>query len=457
MRYTRGEIVSAGLGLLMPMLAALAVFPLYAAALLLTDSPAAARQAGLWWALVPSVALFAPTWNTVYPALCILSFSLLLRGLIRRRLRWVVLAGVVLSVTTFLNFAVLPVLLLFGVFTVGYWAYTARHASDAPDGLWLVAQGVWFGIGLLSVWVAFWLVSGYTPWDILRVTFSSHNDLVQQRAYLPWLILHPYDVALLMGFPLIGLAVWGIVQAVRRWRFTPLDMLALATGLTVLLVNALGIVQGENGRILSFYAPFLLLAGVGAANDHLRRPLLIAQAVMFGVLAAVLAVIPLDLNPQSTTPRTDLGGLGDALAFIPSDTGFTSPVYTGAFRLAEYRYIADPASQAITFEFVWEGDAPTERPYHFELSASASNALDGTVNAVPLRWQPQSGSYLTTCWRSGQRVRDVVVLALPPVSMPVVWQPVLSAVDERTANISMISTSDGVIIDKLVLNPVQYP
>ncbi|MBC8097930.1 MAG: hypothetical protein H7Y11_00680, partial [Armatimonadetes bacterium] len=118
MRYTRGEIVSAGLGLLMPMLAALAVFPLYTAALLLTDNVGAARQAVLWWALVPSVALFAPTWNTVYPALCILSFSLLLYGLMRRRLLWVLLAGVVLSVTTFLNFAVLPVLLIFGVFTM---------------------------------------------------------------------------------------------------------------------------------------------------------------------------------------------------------------------------------------------------------------------------------------------------------------------------------------------------
>ncbi|HEX2621472.1 MAG TPA: hypothetical protein VHL11_15040, partial [Phototrophicaceae bacterium] len=73
MRYTRGEIVSAGFGLLIPLIAALAVFPLFIAAFDLTRDLQAAKRLISWWALVPTISLFSPTWNTLYPALCVLA------------------------------------------------------------------------------------------------------------------------------------------------------------------------------------------------------------------------------------------------------------------------------------------------------------------------------------------------------------------------------------------------
>jgi hypothetical protein len=86
MSYTRGEILSVGLvGMLMPLWAALAALPVYAAGRLLTDDPLAALRAAIWWPLVPSVLLFAPTWNTLYPLLGVTAFALLLAGLRRER------------------------------------------------------------------------------------------------------------------------------------------------------------------------------------------------------------------------------------------------------------------------------------------------------------------------------------------------------------------------------------
>jgi hypothetical protein len=453
MRYTRGEIVSAGLGLLMPLFAALAVFPLYAAALMLSGDSSAASRLVIWWAIIPTTALFAPTWNTLYPALCILSFALLLHGLLSRRMGYALLGGVVMSLTTFLNFAVLPILGLFGLFALGGWYFRKTPFLE------VLTTGVWFGVGLLSVWVLFWFASGLTPFDILRVTFDSHRDLVQRDDYFAWLILHPYDIALFVGLPLFALAVWGMARALQTLRsgrsLQPEDMLAFSMGATLLIVNLLGLVQGENGRILSFYAPFLLLSGLRlfkTDSPRIDAPLFAVQGVAVLVMAAVLDVVPLDLNPQPVAPRDDIASLGD-LAFIPADAAFTSGQFAGAFRLVQYRYIGDPAAQAITYEFVWEGTAPSERPYRFELVATAFNELDGEIAAEPFRWSPQGGNYLTPCWKAGERVRDVIVLPLPPVSMPVVWNVELRAVDERSRDVMNVNN----VGQSLLLEPVKYP
>ena len=507
MAYTRGEIVSAGAGMLMPVLAALAVFPLYAAARTLGASLVAARSVTLWWPLIPTVALFAPTWNTLYPALCIASFALLARGItsppnslstawrgaserseagrtrhavslrpdLLRGWLFAFLGGAVLSFATFLNFAVLPVLMLFGLFALGYWFWIARHQTPARGFGWLVAIGLAFGLGLLSVWVIFLLATGVSPLDILAVTFSSHDELVQREpgAELAWLILHPYDVALFVGFPVMVLAVVGMWRAVRgavRRAVSPVGVLALAMAITFLAVDLVGIVQGEYGRILSFYAPFLLLAGlVGSASplspSHETEardaahslPLFMAQAVCIGVMAAVLAVIPLDLNPQPTGPRTDIATFGDVPPFIASGATFNSPQYAGAFRLGRYRYIGDPSAQAITYEIEWEGIAPTERPYQFELVARASNEQDGEIISEPFYWSPQVGGYLTPCWQNGDLVRDNIVLPLPPVSMPVIWDVSLRAVDDRSGDVMMVTASEGETGNALTLEPVKYP
>jgi hypothetical protein len=469
MQYTRGEIVSAGfVGLAMPLLAALAAPPIYAATHQLTGDRRRATWAALWWPLLPTILMFAPTWNTLYPALCALAFALLLRGLgdaRRHRPMLIFAAGLVMSITTFLNFSVLPAFLLFGLFTLSV-CVLGTPADDRLSGLArAVRAGLIFGAGLLVVWVIFALATGLTPLDLLRVTFEKHSALVQ-RDYLPWLILHPYDTLMFIGWPLAALAIWRIWQASRRGAsaLARADLLALALALTVLLVNFAGIVQGENARILAFYAPFFVIVAVGLggherrdteseteADDEARaRPygaLFIAQALTVLVMGAVLPVVPLDLNPQPTGPRADIGGLGEGLAFIESGARFASSAYAGAFTLDRYRFIADPSAQAISFEFAWRGETPTERPYQFEMVATAENPADGVVTSAPFRWTAQGGNYPPTCWRAGDSIRDTVVLPLPPVSQPVVWTVVLRAFDARTGDFAGETT----------LGPVRYP
>lgn len=443
MRYTRGEIVSAGLfAYLMPLFAALTAVPLYLIARDLTSDRQLAVNLVGWWPLVPAALMFAPTWNTVYPALCALSFWLLLRGLLRDRLSWAASAGLVMAFTTLLNFSVLPFFLLAGLFTLGFLRDVRRA----------VEFGFAFGLGILAPWIVYTLVTGGSPLDILRQTFGAHSELVR-RDYLPWLILHPYDVLLFTGLPASMLAVLGAVTAVRDRRLDPLGVFTLSMAATVLLVNLAGIVQGENARILIFYMPFLLIMGTGMLRGRSAAydaPLLGAQALVLLAMASVLAVVPLDLNPMTSGPRSDIGSVSDG-PWTEDGTAFLNAEYVGEFSLMRYRWVGDPSRQALSFEFEFRGAVPTERPYQFELVARADTDA-GEIFSEPFRWWSQGAEYPPTCWRNGEIIRDTVVMPLPPVPHPVIWEVILRAVDERTGSVMLAAGANA-----LQLAPVSYP
>lgn len=470
MRYTNGEIVSAGLfAYLMPLFAALTAVPLYLIARDLTGDKFRAAALAAWWPLIPAALLFAPTWNTLYPLLCALAFWLLLRALITRRLIWAAASGLVMFAATFLNFSVLPFFLLAGLFTLG-WHFAGPRAEgrglsetrplaegrkNLTNRLKPIAHsflfGLFFALGLFLPWLIYALITGISPLEILGKTFGAHGELVQ-RDYLPWLILHPYDVLLFTGLPAALLAIWSIVRVVRTRRIDPVGVFTLSMALTVVLVNLAGIVQGENARILIFYMPFLILMGLAVRRDEPRAdaPLFVAQAIIVLAMAAVLPVVPLDMDPVPSGPRTDIGSLGD-VPWTDDGAAFDSAFYAGQFTLGRYRWIGDPARQAITFEFEFAGIEPSERPYQFELVARADTDM-GEIVSEPFRWWSQGEEYPPSCWREDETIRDTVVMPLPPVPHPVAWDVILRAVDERTGEVML--TPDG---DAHQLVPIPYP
>jgi hypothetical protein len=464
MRYRREEISSAGLGLLMPFIASLAAIPLFYSGRILSGEKDTALRIAQWWPLVPAVLLFTPTWNTVYPLLAIGAFALLAAGVSYRRGVFALLAGLVMSVGLFLNFSLLPLLLLFGLFTLGYWYFIARYAENPPRWHWPVQVGLWFGLGLSVSWVLFWLETGLTPLDIFTTSLEQHQELVQ-RDYLTWLWLHPYDTFLFIGWPIVGLAGWSGWRAVRQWRaekrIDATGVLSLSLLITIIALDLSGAVQGENGRILMFYAPFLLVAAAPffSKDRWWDVSVFIAQAAMMAVMATVLPVVALDLNPQPEGPRTDIAWPGDE-RLNTVDAVFSSEEYEGRFQLSGYHVIGDPAIQKLTVELLWEGEVRTERPYYFELVARADDEIDGEpleYVSVPLRWYPQSGNYLTTCWRDGQQIRDVVVMEVPVVANPVQWVLSLRAVDERTGDVMQVHQPGQNTVNAALLGPVNYP
>ena len=447
MDYTSGEILSVGWwGILMPLWAMLAVIPIFFTVRQLSGDIQRAADVAQWWAIVPSILLFTPTWNTFYPLLCITAFYVLLLAM--ERPGWMLLAGFILGAATLMTFSVAPVGLLFMLYMLGWWWFM----SGRKVMMWLVVRGILFLAGFSVLWAVLWAYSGTSPMEIFATGIENHRKLVQRADDAVWIFLHLYDLFLFAGWALIGLAVLGMITAYRAWRqsveMTAHRLLALTLGFTMILVALSGTAQGETARLLTFYIPFMLVV---AALTPLTRDwiLLGTQAATVVVLASFLVVVPLDLEEPPEAPRQDVPFL-DLGELRPADMDFESNRSRGAFTLKSYRYIPNPAEQVIAYEFRWQGTERTERPYQFRLIATTDTDEDGeplTITSEPYVWFPQGGNYLTTCWQDGDEIRDVIVMPLPPVPKPVVWTVTLEAFDERTQE--MLRTIE--------LEPVRYP
>lgn len=459
MKYSRGELVSAGIGALMPLWATLALIPIFFIVKNLSQDRQLAIKLAQWWPLVPSMLMFAPSWSIFYPLVIMAAFAVLLKGLQKQHLSLVLLSGFILSIGTFLNFAFLPIPFLFGLYIVGYWYFILRQSNPAPTWHYLVWNGLCLALGLSSLWILFGLYTGYTPLDILRTSFEQHFDI--QQNYLIDLGLHTYDVLMFAGWPLTLSALVGayytLKRLIQRAPLSELDIFTLAFLITVAILLLSGTARRETARVWLFLIPFLLIrtAPIFQNGQWWDMPLLVAQAASVAVMASVLYVMPLDMNPPPEAPRNDTPQLSFA-EIQPVEWVFSSEKYAGRFELSGYRFVADPSAQTLTVELVWQGDVPTERPYQFELVAYAENEIDGQIISAPFMWYPQAGNYLSSCWQKGDMVHDVVVMPLPPVSQPVVWTLALQAYDERTGDIALINASNS-SVENLMLGPIKYP
>jgi hypothetical protein len=384
--YTPAEWASAWLGILMPVWGALAVWPLFFVTRRLADSQAA-RMAVAWWPIVPALVTFVPTWNTFYPFVALVAFWCLLRGL-EGRFFWLILSGLLVGLLTFANFSLVPLLGLFGVYAVFHlWNIRAQHAAPLQK---LVAMSLWFGLGVILPWLAYWLVSGFTPLDLLRVAMSEHLSL--DRPYLPWLWLHFWEWALFTGLPLI--ALW-LLNVVRRER----SILGLSLLVTMVILILSGTARGETGRVWLFFSPFVLIVAAASLKNQRANWLAIsgAQAVLMIVLAATWAVID---APDMTPPP-------DAPTFV-SATRPADATFEQNFRLENWG--AEIDSDAITLHLNWLPLRQMTTPYWFSaLLVSPEGAPAGEA----VVWQPAETRYPTTCWQANAIVSDSVRLPLP--------------------------------------------
>lgn len=457
MAYTRGEMAATLFGLLMPLWSALTILPLYAVGVQMADRDSAARMVQ-WWPLVPSTLFFAISWNSVYPLLVTSAFALLVTALKRNRMSFAFASGLLMSVATFMNFSVVPALMLMGWVALGNGYLVDRGARR--DLRWLrkpVTVGLWYGLGLLVTWALFWIVSRHTPLTILQTAFDQHLSI--ERDYVIWLVLHVYDLILFAGWPLVLLALVLAWRVFRKHNSLDLTALAvIAALLTMLIVTLSDTARGETARVWLFFVPFLLLAVMrfGRDSSGWDMPLMVGQAATVLVILAVIPQMATFLDDPPDAPREDIGTL-DGFEVITGLATFDGGDYGGAFALDGYRVVPDPAAQAMTFELFWRGVQPTERPYEFEMIARAENPTDGEIVSEPHRWYAQNGAYLPTCWREGDSIRDIVVLRLPPVSEPVIWDVTIRAVDDRLDAQMAITLSDGTRSDALALDPVRYP
>jgi hypothetical protein len=426
--YTPGEWAGLWLGILMPVWAGLTVFPLYGLSRRLIGAGAAPWVA-LAWALVPAASLFAPTWNTFYPFVTIIGLSLFTGGL-DRPLR-VIAAGLLTGLLTFANFSTVPLVGLFGF-------YTVFQRFDLPTGqAWLrrVVIGLWFGLGLLLPWLIFGLASGLTPVDLL--TFAMNEHLALDRPYLPWLWLHSWEWALFAGLPFVLLWLIGL----RRAHGARQLGLALLATLIVLVLS--GTARGETGRVWLFFAPVALIAAGGGLQGIGSRGWIAvsgAAAALLLALAATWAVID---APDITSPPAPPGPVA---ANQP-----VNAIFADRFMLESWG--AEHVDGVVRLHLNWRALEPLTTPYWFAALLVDPAGAPADVSTV---WQPRDTRYPATCWRPGQVVGEVVDLPLPAGVPPGDWWISIAAfVDEADPEDRLpVLLTDGTRDTQLGLGPV---
>ncbi len=253
------------LALLLPLLSALAAWPVHQLAVAVGLEPDAALLAAALWLTVPARSVFTPSLDQALPLFIVSAAWLAVSRYPGRRLR-ALLAGGLLALATFLSYGCLAAVPL-----VGLLALAAKTVPEEEAGRPLVRRlswerGLFLAGGFLLPWIALALFTGYDPWASFRTAVAQHHAIaVASRSYGTWLVWNPWDFLLLLGPVVLALAAMSLSG--RGSNFTHR---ALAWGWWALLLGLIvsGSVRGEVGRIWLFLMPF---ACVLAAGEAVRR------------------------------------------------------------------------------------------------------------------------------------------------------------------------------------------
>ncbi|PJF21333.1 MAG: hypothetical protein CUN56_11625 [Phototrophicales bacterium] len=410
--YSPAEQTSAWFGVLMPLWASLTIFPLAAIARHLMDAQAA-RWVVLWWALVPGVAAFASSWNTLYPLLAALAFWMLLRGLASKTRWWLIGAGFWTGLALFTNFAFMPLLGVLGVYTLAYYWRDFRRA---------IMTGIWVGVGVLIPWLIFYLLTGETIFDMLQAALDYHFDL--DRPYWFWVGMHLWDFMLWAG---VGLTLAALL-AFRHWHKASQPLTSLALTVTLIVMALSGTARGETGRVWLFLAPMLLVAAV----DGLRRvntsfraftAITASHALLTLVLLVNIPVMDNDfpkLSPPAITSDSNI--LVNSQFLVESQP---------AFELVGWSVTQQ--GDTIRLKLHWRAIRRMSVPYWF---SALLISPDGSTTE-PILWQPREfdgkeSRYPTTCWQPGVLFEDEVSLPLPQDAPEGDWWISLAAFGDVT-------------------------
>ena len=210
MALDNAQIASASLGMLLPLIGALAVWPLFAFGKRVVGARAAALAAALF-PIMPLFAMWPAQWDQVYPLLLLSGLYFMYIGLTSHP-KWnavqskdatlvswwrIFLAGVPLSIATFFsvgNFVLMVIVGLYGA----VWLAVNRRLKMA------LTVGLLFGLGCLSIWIVYALTYGVNPFDVIatgsRLAFESTTGT---RTYGTWLLGNPIDFAVFLGVPIV--------------------------------------------------------------------------------------------------------------------------------------------------------------------------------------------------------------------------------------------------------------
>jgi hypothetical protein len=220
--------------------------------------PAAMRAAALA-ALLPAPLLYFPDVDVLHPALYALAAGAWLRR--ERGFGWPLLAGAVTALLAAFSFGNLALLGWCAAVVLLEW----RAPRSAPRREGRAALLVLVPLVALAA-VAEGV--GARPFTMFVRALGQHREILAHRTALLWMALHPLEVAVGLGFPLVfafarGIE-WGALAARARDRTASgAGSLLLPTLATLVLLDLSAATKGESARLWMGWFPLVLAGGAG--------------------------------------------------------------------------------------------------------------------------------------------------------------------------------------------------
>ncbi len=413
MALDNAQIASASLGMLLPLLGGLAVWPLYAFAKRLSNARAAALTV-LLFPLLPMFAMWMSQWDQIYPLLLFLGLYQAHTGLERDSGWRIFAAGVPLSIASFFsvgNFVLMVIVALYGV--TWLWLRRAETHRFVSQSLRLAAA---FALGCASIWLMYWLLYAASPLSVIsagsRLAFESTTG---SRSYGVWLLANPIDFLVFLGFPI------SIVFVYALWKRIPLPKsllpIAFATFGTLILVWLSGIVRGEVGRLWMYFGPLVVLIAAGWLEGGRDRQRVTHDSPHLSFYALLIALVGLQLLVMNTRWLVN-----DSFLDVPPQRSIVldpPPVSIStsaqfANQIALRGYDAQSLPHAVQLNLVWQALAQPPHAYTvFAHVIDANGRQVGQQDNMPVHDQLP-----TSCWTTGEFVSDSYTVPLAEGAQP---------------------------------------
>lgn len=271
--------------LLVLLMAALTVVPLYGL-LRFSLPPQAAWSLAALWPTFPALAIFIPKSDAAFPFLSTCLVWTVVQSWRRFSVGLAIVAGGIACLALTASLAFLPPLLFCGVYIVlERWWVPAHPVSPRRAGAWLLGGTFGFATPI----VLFWLVAQMNLLNVWRWNYFNHANFYTEypRTGWAWFLLNPFELTLAVGAPLMVAVIYSLIQQ-SRLPLRPTSS-RLATG-TALGIGALLWISGKNSgeaaRLWLLMMPALLwmaAQGRGSVSNDSDSPSIL-QGQTFPVL-----------------------------------------------------------------------------------------------------------------------------------------------------------------------------
>jgi asparagine N-glycosylation enzyme membrane subunit Stt3 len=242
---------------------------------------------------IPSILLFSPAFDQIFPALALLYSFFLIKAIRSRRIIFAILAGLVLSVWSFLQLSFL-VMMALSVFALLLYFFALperkKRIKENFQPTLKIAAGLAVGFLVPNLLLFFLRYNAFQVfWINLRENSKIYSLPAFPRTYWKWALLAIPDFFLFMGVPAACIFLWALRLAyrslVKERRLEIAGLTSLALMLTLFLIAVWGQNKGEVARLLMFLGPIATVLGLAISHQRARlsRRTLLALLLLLAV------------------------------------------------------------------------------------------------------------------------------------------------------------------------------